>query len=112
MITLKEVHAVRHLYRTNYFLNSLRHIKAFCSQPRFKIMVALRTRPDGLTVSEISEILEAPISRVSHQLAILRKRQFVRRRRHNRERIYTLDLKHVAKAHDSFCLLYNDKLCK
>jgi len=105
MITLKEVRAIKRLYRSNFFLNNLRHVKVFCSQPRFKIMAALRTKPEGLTVSEIAEILEAPISRVSHQLAILRQRQFVRRRRHNRERIYTLDRRRVAQAHDSLHLL-------
>lgn len=112
MIMLQEIRTIKRLFQTDFFHNNLRHIKVFCSQPRFKIMTALRNRPEGLTVSEISEILEAPISRVSHQLAILRKRQFVRRRKHNRERIYTIDVKHIAKAHDSFCLLHNNRLCK
>lgn len=110
MITLKEVREIKHLYRTNFFLNNLKHVKVFCSQPRFKIMVALRHHPDGLTVSEIAEILEAPISRVSHQLAILRKRKFVKRRRNNRERIYTADTKNIAKAHEGLYLLTSGKM--
>ncbi len=112
MITLKDVRDIKRLFQTSYFLNDVKQIRVFCSQPRFKIMTALRNYPGGLTVSEIAEVLDAPISRVSHQLAILRGRRFVKRRRQNRERIYTLEPKQIAKAHNSFCLLHNEKLVK
>jgi len=93
--------------RSQKFKNELRMVRSVCSQPRFKIMVALCHHVDGLTVSEIAAVLQAPISRISHQLAILRGIRAVKRRRRNREMIYTLDPRPMRGAHDCLHRLFH-----
>lgn len=107
MMTTKQLRDMRLRLRSNKFKSELRMVRSVCSQPRFKIMVALCHYAAGLTVSEIAAILQAPISRISHQLAILRGIRVVRRRRRNREMIYTLDARPMRGAHDCLHRLFH-----
>jgi len=99
MCSPKETKELQSLFSTQTFIEHLKTFNSIFSAPRFKITVALRHFDHGLTVTEIAQIMDAPISRISHQLAIMRHAGLVRRRRHNREAIYMLDMKQLAKAH-------------
>jgi len=107
MMTSGHLQEMRRRLRSKKFKNELKMVRSVCSQPRFKIMVALCHNLAGLTVSDIAEILQAPISRISHQLAILRGIKVVRRRRRNREMIYTLDARPMRGAHDCLHRLFH-----
>ena len=76
-------------------------LKVLCGPSRFKIVVLLKYFPSGLTVTQISEMLGASLSRISHQLKILRKHKMVEGKGRNREVLYTLHNHHIRK-HLSF----------
>lgn len=65
-------------------------ICVLCGKTRFKIALVLMHYREGLTVTELSKILNASLSRISHQLRILRAHKLVLARRKNREVIYKL----------------------
>lgn len=72
---------VREFYKT---------MRLLCGPMRFKIIIVLNKHKDGLTVSELAETLGVSLSRVSHQLAILRKHKLVVAKKINRETVYKL----------------------
>jgi DNA-binding transcriptional ArsR family regulator len=67
------------------------YIDTVFTESRLKILIALVWRKEGLTVSEIADALEAPISRTSHHLAKLRKSGMVQGTRNGRQIRYTAD---------------------
>lgn len=58
---------------------------------RYKIVCLLSASPRGMTVTALAETLGSSLSRVSHQLRILRQGDIVMHARRNREVVYTLD---------------------
>ena len=101
MLSLKGLKEMQRLFSAPSFIGHLKMTSAIFGVPRFKIVAALCRFEEGLTVTEIAEIMQAPISRISHQLAILRHAGLVRRRRRNREAIYALDKRQIARAHET-----------
>lgn len=68
-----------------------------CSPTRFKIIAELRSGPDGAVVGEIAKKLGFSLSRVSHQLAILRKYKVVEIERCGKKITYKMPLARVKK---------------
>lgn len=93
MLSLKDLKDLRRIFETKELVRDLDLIKAIGSPARFRIMVILSRCPDGATVTEIAEVLEATVSRISHQLAVLRKLGVVNREKKNREAIYSMNWK-------------------
>lgn len=52
---------------------SLALFKVLSGSVRFRILVLLRMYPKGMTVGDISDVLSGSVSRISHQLSILKK---------------------------------------
>lgn len=69
-----------------------RVIRSICGPIRYKIIVLLRSRHEGMTVTEIADDLGSSLSRVSHQLRILRQARLVKAVRRNREVVYSLEI--------------------
>ncbi len=67
-----------------------RVVRTICGPLRYKIICLLSANARGLTVTELAETLGSSLSRVSHQLRILRVGKLVRAERQNRQVIYTL----------------------
>lgn len=72
-------------------------LRAICGSMRFKILVLLKENKAGLTVSEMSDILRASASRLSHQLRILKKNNLVYGTGKNREVIYKLQNHYIRR---------------
>lgn len=64
---------------------------------RFKIILLLGYYKRGFTVTELAEILNSSLSRISHQLSILRKNKFVTASGTNREKIYKVSEQFLVK---------------
>jgi DNA-binding transcriptional ArsR family regulator len=80
-------------------------IRALGSPTRFKIIIVLAQHRDGLTVSQIARILKFSLSRISHQLNILKLNRLIVAKRLNRDIRYKLayrTAKHCEKNH--FCI--------
>lgn len=71
--------------------------RAICGPTRFKIIALLRHYPKGLAVTQLAKMLHASLSRVSHQLRILKGHKLVEATSQNREKIYKLAEKYVTK---------------
>ncbi len=71
---------------------SKRHklFQALTGKTRYLILNALYRCPDGLTVSQVADILDASPSRTSHQLAILRRHDVIQPMRAGRMVTYRL----------------------
>ncbi len=76
---------------TPFVKECYRVIRAICGPIRYKIVVLLRAERAGLTVTELASSLGSSLSRVSHQLRILRQAKLVKAVRRNREVVYTLE---------------------
>ena len=62
-----------------------------CITPRdTRLLYDTIGRAAGLTVTELAKILNMSVSRVSHQLRILREHNLVSAKKINRETLYTL----------------------
>ena len=64
---------------------------------RFKIILLLGHHQQGLNVTELAEILNFSLSRISHQLRILRKNKFVTASGTNRETVYKVSDQFLVK---------------
>jgi DNA-binding transcriptional ArsR family regulator len=90
--------SVRALLKSKKVHESLRILRALCGPMRYQILVALRASGSaGLTVTELSLVLDASLSRISHQLAILRRHRLVVAKSKNRETMYVLADHHLQK---------------
>lgn len=98
MLRMVQVKQYRTLLNSNRIKEAHKIIRALGGITRFKIIVLLRTRKSGFTVTEMAEILNASLSRISHQLRILRRYRLVSTRKINREVIYTLADHRVQKS--------------
>lgn len=77
--------------KTSAFEKSHKTLRAVCGPTRHKIIHVLKRCPNGLTVTDIAQILNSSLSRISHQIKILKSNNLISARGHNRETIYTLD---------------------
>jgi DNA-binding transcriptional ArsR family regulator len=77
----------------------LRTLQAMSGRMRYPILNLLERCPEGLTVKELSGILSASPSRISHQLAILRDNGLIVPTKNGRSTRYALSghlgLQHV-----------------
>jgi DNA-binding transcriptional ArsR family regulator len=64
------------------------HLRAIAGTVRYNILVLLAQSPDGLTVSELAQVFKFSVSRVSHQLRILRKYNLVTIERAGKSMVY------------------------
>lgn len=64
--------------------------KALSDHSRVRIISAL-TRKESLCVSDIAEVLDMPISRVSHHLSTLKMLGFVRPKQEGKQVFYSID---------------------
>ncbi len=64
--------------------------RVVCGPTRFKIIVLLNKNKSGLSVTELARALNSSVSRISHQLHILKKNEVVEFKKVNREVIYKL----------------------
>lgn len=78
-------------------------LKALSGSLRFHILLLLNTHPDGLTVGDIAEILNGSISRVSHQLNILKTANLVTATGLDHQVLYTLNSQRIQTLLNSFC---------
>ena len=82
---------IKRALRSKKFIRELNLLRAVCGAIRFKIIFILRyAGRDGLTVTELARILNASLSRTSHQLAILKAHKLIIGTGKNREMVYTL----------------------
>lgn len=77
--------------KSDYVKKSYTRLRAISGISRFRIIVLLRKEKNGLNVSEISKILKSSLSKISHQLFILRKEKIVVDIGKGRETIYKMN---------------------
>ena len=85
-----ELKRIKSLINSKRMKASREFLHILCGKIRFKIALALSKTKIGLNVTELSQILDASLSRTSHQLQILRKHKLVVAKRTNREVVYSL----------------------
>lgn len=96
MTNIKQ-HSIHTLF-ANKDVKETRHIlRSLCGPMRFEITLILSKYPEGLTVSEIAELLHSSLSRISHQLRILKKDNLVGSTREGRNVTYRIAHEHVRK---------------
>lgn len=66
-------------------------LRAISGPLRYRIVLLLAGARRGMTVTALADALGSSLSRVSHQLRILRQAKVVSATRRNREMIYALD---------------------
>ena len=84
-------------------LETLAIFKALSGSLRFHILYLLRLHPEGLIVSDIAEILNGSISRISHQLGILKKCNLVTATGLDHKVSYRLNDKRIKKLLSLVC---------
>lgn len=65
-------------------------LRAISGSTRYKILVMLHYQPEGLTVTEMARTLNSTLSRISHQMRILRRYKIVKSTPRRREVVYRL----------------------
>lgn len=63
-------------------------LRTISGSTRYQILVLLRAKPAGMTVTDMAKVLRGSLSRISHQMRILRSRKLVAAQRRRREVIY------------------------
>lgn len=76
--------------QTKEFKGSHKLLRAVCGPTRYKIIHLLKQNPIGLTVTDMAQILNSSLSKVSHQIKILKEYKLISARGQNRETIYSL----------------------
>lgn len=72
-------------------------LRALTGISRFKIYIMLAENKDGMTVTEIARATGSSLSKISHQLRILKQNGLVKSRGTNRETIYMTDAPKIKK---------------
>ena len=80
--------------------------KVLSGSVRFRILVLLRAHPKGMSVGDIAEVLEGSVSRISHQLSILKKMSLVTGMGTDHQVRYSLNDKKIESLIDSLCAAY------
>ena len=89
-VTDKELDKIREYLSSDKFQKNRAILRAISGNVRYKVMGALTQAKNGLTVSELAKLFGYSVSRVSHQLRILRKYSLVTMRRNGKSMIYEL----------------------
>lgn len=84
----KELQRLKEAVRAKDIKKKHDFLRVISGTGRFRILVLLHERPDGLKVTEIAKVLQASTSRISHQMRILRKNGLVSAAPNGREKIY------------------------
>ncbi|MFH1631621.1 MAG: helix-turn-helix domain-containing protein [bacterium] len=71
-------------------MRNMRLLRTVCGPIRFKVIALLKKHPEGLSVSQLAEILDSSLSKISHQLRPLREAKLIAVKHKNREVIYAL----------------------
>lgn len=87
-LTEKEVKQIRDYLGTKEVKARRDILRAISGQVRFNILAALGQTADGMTVSELAKLFHYSVSRVSHQLRILRTHHIVSMRRNGKSMVY------------------------
>lgn len=85
-----EIKKARSLLKTRENKALAKVLRILCGPSRLAIVLLLKKYKNGLTVTDLAKILNASLSKISHQLAILRRNKFVEIRSRNRETVYGL----------------------
>ena len=86
----REIAKIKEYLASERFRKSREMLRAISGQVRYKILGALIQSKDGLTVSEMAKIFGYSVSRVSHQLRILRKYKVVTMQRNGKSMTYRM----------------------
>jgi DNA-binding transcriptional ArsR family regulator len=89
-MTQQQLRRLKKLLSSKKTKESFKICRSLCGSMRFKIIFILNKQKSGLTVTEMAKILDVSLSRVSHQLRILKKYRLVLTKRINREVVYIL----------------------
>ena len=89
-INQEKIGELRGLINSSFSNRTHEILHAICGKTRFKIVILLNEEKRGLNVTELSSILNSTLTKISHQLSILRKDGIVEFTGQNRERIYKL----------------------
>jgi len=85
-----ELKAFRNVLANKKVRQHARMLRAISGQARWQVLMLLRASDKGLTTTDISTILKATLSRVSHQLRILKGHGLVKTQRFGRNVVYAL----------------------
>jgi len=89
-LTDKEVRQIRDYIGTKDVKARRDILRAISGQVRFNILAALGQTADGMTVSELARLFRYSVSRVSHQLRILRNHHIVSMHRNGKSMVYRI----------------------
>ncbi|MBN1585556.1 winged helix-turn-helix transcriptional regulator [Candidatus Uhrbacteria bacterium] len=89
-VTDRELDKIRQYLASDKFRKNHDVLRAISGQVRYRIICALAQSKNGLTVSEIAKLFGYSVSRVSHQLRILRKYRIVTMNRNGKSMIYEI----------------------
>lgn len=96
-LSARSLRKLKDLLNNKKTRESYKVLRVLCGPMRFKIALVLHEYKKGLTVTELSNILDASLSRVSHQLRILREYRLVSAKRENREVVYMVTNHRIRK---------------
>lgn len=80
--------------------------KVLSGSVRFRILVLLRMHPNGMSVGDIADVLDGSVSRISHQLSILKKNGLITGTGADHQVVYALNDKKIESLIDSLCAAY------
>lgn len=86
----RETQRLRKTLHDRSVQRTYQQLRALSGSMRFKIVLVLAEHGRGMNVTEIARVLQSSLSRISHQLRILREQGVVEANAHNRETVYTL----------------------
>ena len=89
-MTVAEINNARKLLSSKGAGEFLEMIQVWCGPTRFKILLLLSRYGQGFTVTELAKVLNASLSRISHQLRILKRHHLVSAKGQNRETVYKI----------------------
>jgi DNA-binding transcriptional ArsR family regulator len=86
----KDLVKLREYLTSDKFRRNRAILRALSGQVRYNILGVLGLSKNGLTVTELAKIFDYSVSRVSHQLRILRKYNLVDIKRNGKSMIYSI----------------------
>jgi len=86
--------------------------KVLSGSVRFRILILLRVHPNGLSVGEIADVLDGSVSRISHQLSILKKMSLVTGTGADHQVRYALNDKKIESLIDALCTAHKEMFHK
>ena len=88
-MSVNEIKTLKKLLVSPEVVKHFRSLRAIAGSSRLRILYLLvQEQNSGLTITDISKILNASLSRVSHQMRILKKAGLVTSDKHGRNVMY------------------------